>query len=80
MKCVNDPIELRVLHCWHHRESVPIGPCPRFNDGAGCCNSDCYWGVHFGPTGTCMLARGHIGPHEFMDDSDIGVSFGQAAS
>lgn len=57
----------RVLHCWKDRlawiEDV---------HGHG---SDEWCAAYDKPSATCMLEDGHDGPHEFMPDSDIAVSF-----
>lgn len=89
MKCTNEPTELRVLHCWESREMQADGPCPHWPAGmmtwpeleahdpaaADACKRECWMGAHIGPSGTCMLPRGHVGPHDFTNDDEIGVSF-----
>ncbi len=55
-----------ILHCWvGRRDELEYG-------------SD-KWVASYADDwqdGTCMLERGHVGPHQFTPDSDITVSFG----
>ena len=81
-----DLYQLRVLHCWEDRESVPVAQCEHVcATGAGrwcrecpsccACSLSCWMGITFGPRGTCMLPRGHVGEHDFTDDDKLVVSF-----
>lgn len=38
------------------------------------------WANAFSDGGTCMAADGHAGPHEFIPDSDVSISFPETAS
>jgi hypothetical protein len=55
------------LHCWKdQREHVEE------TEGQG---SEAWTATWVDGDGTCMLAAGHDGPHEFTPDDQIGVSF-----
>lgn len=55
------PMKVRVLHCWED------GPVTDELDENG---------YPIGQIGsTCMLEAGHEGPHDFIPDSNIGISF-----
>lgn len=65
------PVEDRVLHCWTDRRTAIEEAHP--NDYQ--MRDD--WAETYGDAGngTCMLERGHEGPHEFTPDDQIVIGF-----
>lgn len=63
-----------IVHCWEDRTKEPIGPCSKCEAGEPG-GHNCWLGVAFSPSATCMLEQGHEGAHRFTDDSKIGVAF-----
>lgn len=54
----------RVLHCWKDERE--------WLDENGKGDSE-EWLRTFESNGTCMLRAGHVGPHRFTPDSEIGI-------
>ncbi len=59
----------RVLHCWAGRREAIEEEHGHGSDEWAKTHADDW------QDGTCMLLAGHAGPHDFTDDSEIGVAF-----
>jgi len=64
----------RILHCWAgHLDSLGFGSEAWLDEAVRQIERD-GWDVPF-RDGTCLLAAGHAGPHEFTPDDEIVVRF-----
>lgn len=62
----------RVLHCW-------MGQREEIEERYGWGSPEWVDTWADGAEGTCMLEKGHTGPHEYTSDGDILVTFSEAA-
>jgi hypothetical protein len=65
-----------MTHCWDGKEvSVDPGDYCEFCDGPAPSDpKKDYAGLHW-HSGTCLLQEGHEGPHQFVPDDQIEISF-----